>query len=64
MGDTGPEDIQKSPEKTSISLPGGAESGALPDALREIVTIWPRLSGTVQAVIVSIIRGTARGNAK
>lgn len=51
--------FQKSSEKQTIPSLGGAEPGAFSTEFQEIVTAWPRLSATVQAIIVSIIRTSA-----
>jgi hypothetical protein len=66
MGDTGPEHIQKSPEKQRVTSASGAESGAvppsepaqLPSELTEIVGRWPRLTVAMQAGILAIIRAS------
>jgi hypothetical protein len=64
MGDTGPEHIQKSPEKQPVTIATGAESGAnlpfvlasLPPAWTEIIVGWSRVPVAVQDAILAIIR--------
>jgi hypothetical protein len=59
MGDTGPEHIQKSPEKQKATSAGGAESGAvLPSALIEIIEGWSRVPAALQGAILAIVRSS------
>jgi hypothetical protein len=66
MGDTGPEHIQKSPEKQRLTTASGAESGAflpsgaasLPPELEEIIAGWSRLPAAVQTAMLAIVRAS------
>ncbi len=60
----GLEPPQYYPEKTTVSEPGGAESGvhAAPTAVHDpdlaaVVKVWPKLPEAVRAGIVAMVKG-------
>jgi hypothetical protein len=56
----GLEHLVQMPQKPLAEQLGGAQSGALPADLVEVITTWPRLSVDVRAAVLSILRRTVR----